>query len=367
MKSSEEAVILCKTSIGSLKLEINDLPATKVNAPKPASRICQLPHLSLSSCVKLCLWWVSERLIIPDFSMAASCDRLSKFFLGAQIEIVMGHNWVHMSCHFSQSVNTYSEVCAASKGRGLKRIQQKERRKFPWGTSHSGTSGATIECVNTEEVGTERVSLNTNGSQPLCFYLTVWVSKASVCLGFVFLFVKSEQNKPIHSCGPLVFWQKIIEEVEEMLNNLPGVTSVHGRFYDLSSKYYRIIGNHAAYYKDALRYLGCVDLKDLPGEAACRMARVSGDCRTVMAQSEGLLSPQRQRSRRGPSRWGSPASSEKESTTLGSWWGSRCCLYHVYSYFWARHTRMFSKSSVFVEPSCGMERGMVLWIGLKKH
>ncbi|KAL4622806.1 26S proteasome non-ATPase regulatory subunit 13 [Arapaima gigas] len=58
--------------------------------------------------------------------------------------------------------------------------------------------------------------------------------------------------------------KKIIEEVEEMLNNLPGVTSVHGRFYDLSSKYYRIIGNHAAYYKDALRYLGCVDVKDLP-------------------------------------------------------------------------------------------------------
>lgn len=51
-----------------------------------------------------------------------------------------------------------------------------------------------------------------------------------------------------------------------MLNNLPGVTSVHGRFYDLSSKYYRIIGNHASYYKDALRYLGCVDIKDLPGE-----------------------------------------------------------------------------------------------------
>lgn len=62
-----------------------------------------------------------------------------------------------------------------------------------------------------------------------------------------------------------VCFQKIIEEVEEMLNNLPGVTSVHGRFYDLSSKYYRIIGNHAAYYKDALRYLGCVDIKDLPG------------------------------------------------------------------------------------------------------
>lgn len=51
-----------------------------------------------------------------------------------------------------------------------------------------------------------------------------------------------------------------------MLNALPGVTSVHGRFYDLSSKYYRIIGNHALYYKDALRYLGCVDAKDLPGK-----------------------------------------------------------------------------------------------------
>lgn len=30
VKSNDEAVILCKTSIGSLKLEINDLPATKV-------------------------------------------------------------------------------------------------------------------------------------------------------------------------------------------------------------------------------------------------------------------------------------------------------------------------------------------------
>ncbi|XP_028841939.1 26S proteasome non-ATPase regulatory subunit 13 [Denticeps clupeoides] len=58
--------------------------------------------------------------------------------------------------------------------------------------------------------------------------------------------------------------KKLIEEVEEMLNNLPGVTSVHGRFYDLSSKYYRIVGNHALYYKDALRYLGCVDIKTLP-------------------------------------------------------------------------------------------------------
>uniref|UniRef100_A0A8C9UCA0 26S proteasome non-ATPase regulatory subunit 13 n=2 Tax=Passeroidea TaxID=175121 RepID=A0A8C9UCA0_SERCA len=58
--------------------------------------------------------------------------------------------------------------------------------------------------------------------------------------------------------------QETIEEVEEMLNTLPGVTSVHSRFYDLSSKYYQTVGNHAAYYKDALRFLGCIEVKDLP-------------------------------------------------------------------------------------------------------
>ncbi|GCC38078.1 hypothetical protein chiPu_0016589, partial [Chiloscyllium punctatum] len=64
--------------------------------------------------------------------------------------------------------------------------------------------------------------------------------------------------------GDLPVTKKTIEEVDEMLTNLPGVTSVHGRFYDLSSKYYQIVGNHASYYKDALRFLGCIDIKDLP-------------------------------------------------------------------------------------------------------
>lgn len=53
-----------------------------------------------------------------------------------------------------------------------------------------------------------------------------------------------------------------------MLNTLPGVTSVHSRFYDLSSKYYQTVGNHAAYYKDALRFLGCIEVKDLPGNSS---------------------------------------------------------------------------------------------------
>lgn len=64
--------------------------------------------------------------------------------------------------------------------------------------------------------------------------------------------------------GDLQATKETIEGVEEMLGGLAGVTSVHSRFYDLSSKYYQTIGNHASYYKDALRFLGCTDLKDLP-------------------------------------------------------------------------------------------------------
>ncbi|XP_015422336.1 PREDICTED: 26S proteasome non-ATPase regulatory subunit 13 [Myotis davidii] len=64
--------------------------------------------------------------------------------------------------------------------------------------------------------------------------------------------------------GDLQVTKETIEDVEEMLSHLPGVTSVHSRFYDLSSKYYQTVGSHASYYKDALRFLGCVDIKDLP-------------------------------------------------------------------------------------------------------
>lgn len=116
-----------------------------------------------------------------------------------------------------------------------------------------------------------------------------------------------------------VHLQKIIEEVEEMLNNLPGVTSVHGRFYDLSSKYYRIIGNHASYYKDALRYLGCVDLKDLPGGSTCIIGIIPDYCQKLCSKLKAVLCSQKRRSRRGRSRWVWLDSLEKESTTLESW------------------------------------------------
>ncbi|XP_023029955.2 regulatory particle non-ATPase 9 [Leptinotarsa decemlineata] len=60
--------------------------------------------------------------------------------------------------------------------------------------------------------------------------------------------------------------KKIIEEVEATLDNADGITAVHGRFYLLASQYYRIQGDHAQYYRTALRYLGCIDLESLSEE-----------------------------------------------------------------------------------------------------
>ena len=62
----------------------------------------------------------------------------------------------------------------------------------------------------------------------------------------------------------LNFLQKIIEESEENLDALPGVTVVHSRFYELCSNYHQRLCNHNEYYKDALRYLGCVPLDKIP-------------------------------------------------------------------------------------------------------
>ncbi|KAF7995951.1 hypothetical protein HCN44_007918 [Aphidius gifuensis] len=57
--------------------------------------------------------------------------------------------------------------------------------------------------------------------------------------------------------------KKIIDNVEVMLDNADGVTTVHGRFYLLASRLYRLQGKHAEYYRTALRYLGCIDLNTL--------------------------------------------------------------------------------------------------------
>ena len=50
------------------------------------------------------------------------------------------------------------------------------------------------------------------------------------------------------------------------MDTLDGVTTIHGRFYELSSNYHKLMGNHALYYREALRYLGCIDLMDIPSQ-----------------------------------------------------------------------------------------------------
>lgn len=60
--------------------------------------------------------------------------------------------------------------------------------------------------------------------------------------------------------------KKRVEETEQELEKIDGVTTVHARFYELSSNFYKTIGNHCEYYKNALRYLGCIKLESLPVE-----------------------------------------------------------------------------------------------------
>jgi len=55
----------------------------------------------------------------------------------------------------------------------------------------------------------------------------------------------------------------MIETAQKTLDELPGVTPVHATFYKVSATYLREVGNYAAYYREALRYLGCEDISNL--------------------------------------------------------------------------------------------------------
>ena len=79
----------------------------------------------------------------------------------------------------------------------------------------------------------------------------------------------------------IIYFKKIIEESREKLDALPGVTSVHSRFYELCSNYHQLLCNHNEYYKDALRYLGCVEIETIPGNFLC----FRGTCRTSQKQN----------------------------------------------------------------------------------
>jgi len=65
------------------------------------------------------------------------------------------------------------------------------------------------------------------------------------------------------SCKDVESIRKMIEETREQLDKIPGVTSVHAPFFKVSSHYQKEVGNHAGYYREALRYLGCEDLDGL--------------------------------------------------------------------------------------------------------
>lgn len=77
-------------------------------------------------------------------------------------------------------------------------------------------------------------------------------------------------NLHLHQ-GNLDATKQILRQTQITLDNLDNVTTVHGRFYELSSDYHKLMGNHADYYRDALRFLGCVDLAEMtPAEQADR-------------------------------------------------------------------------------------------------
>ncbi|KAH7702691.1 PCI domain containing protein [Aphelenchoides avenae] len=57
--------------------------------------------------------------------------------------------------------------------------------------------------------------------------------------------------------------RKLVEDTEKEVDALVGVTPVHAPFYKVSSAYLKEIGDHAAYYREALRYIGCENIDQL--------------------------------------------------------------------------------------------------------
>lgn len=64
----------------------------------------------------------------------------------------------------------------------------------------------------------------------------------------------------------------ILEEISPLVDAEAGVTPVHGRYFQLSSDYHQTVGNHNAYYRDGLRYLGCIDMASQSTESLKSMA-----------------------------------------------------------------------------------------------
>eukprot|EP00118_Oscarella_pearsei_P004294 m.18131 g.18131 ORF g.18131 m.18131 type:complete len:380 (+) comp27601_c0_seq1:92-1231(+) len=60
--------------------------------------------------------------------------------------------------------------------------------------------------------------------------------------------------------------KSLIGSTGEQLETVYTISFIHARFYDLSSRYYLLTSAHAEYYRDALRYLGCTDVDEIPVE-----------------------------------------------------------------------------------------------------
>ena len=107
--------------------------------------------------------------------------------------------------------------------------------------------------------------------------------------------------------------QEILKSAEDILEKMDGVSSVHGRYYDLSSSYHKLMGNHAEYYREALRFLGCADYKEKPGilNSMSNRIKVDRDKLLYVFQTPMLY--------RGRSTWDSQQSLAKAFTTSENW------------------------------------------------
>ncbi|KAK2162355.1 hypothetical protein LSH36_100g10017 [Paralvinella palmiformis] len=82
----------------------------------------------------------------------------------------------------------------------------------------------------------------------------------------IILFVIKQMKDPKETIEFLdkIKEKQVLKDAESVLDSIDGISTVHGRFYELSSNYHKLMGNHALYYREALRFLGCIDLADIP-------------------------------------------------------------------------------------------------------
>lgn len=66
--------------------------------------------------------------------------------------------------------------------------------------------------------------------------------------------------------GDLKAAKEIIEQAAPVIEAVDGVSPVHSAFYRVSASLSKSKGDFAAYYLDALRFLGCTDLASIPKE-----------------------------------------------------------------------------------------------------